>query len=125
MSLLAELFGGPLGYSECAFRQATLLYQEAATDEEYEHLCDIVANSIKIHQDILSLLRSVADQRHIGAVVVTCGLRRAWEKVLEREGLGQGVKVVGGGRVSDKLVVTAAVKAAIIARLRNVNHLHV
>ncbi|KAL8711534.1 MAG: hypothetical protein Q9225_007091 [Loekoesia sp. 1 TL-2023] len=36
---LHNLFGRPLGYSYTAFRQATLLYEEAADDQEFEPLC--------------------------------------------------------------------------------------
>ena len=38
--------------------------------------------------------------------------------VLEREGLSKEVKVIGGGRITDGFVVTAVVKAALVARLR-------
>lgn len=53
--------------------------------------------------------------------MVTCGLRCAWEKVLEREGLSETVKVIGGGRIADGFVVSAAVKGALVARLQE-NH---
>lgn len=86
---LDDLFGGSLGYSYTAFRQATLLYEEAAGDQEFETLCHDVA-------EFVSLLRLVAEQKHVGAVVVTCGLRLVWEKVLEMAGLSKEVKVIGG-----------------------------
>jgi phosphoserine phosphatase len=50
--------------------------------------------------------------------VVTCGLKRVWEKVLEREGLADIVKVVGGGRLQDGYVVTAEVKVQVVTRLQ-------
>jgi uracil phosphoribosyltransferase/phosphoserine phosphatase len=123
--VLNSLFGGPLGYSYTAFRQAVLLYEEAADDVEFETLCVAVASAIKVHPEFLSLLQLVTDLDHVGALVVTCGLRRVWEIVLEREGFSRTVKVIGGGRIADGFVVTAAVKASITSRLRHVHQLHV
>ncbi|KAH8750623.1 uracil phosphoribosyltransferase-domain-containing protein [Hyaloscypha sp. PMI_1271] len=72
---LKTLFSSPLGYSYTAFRQAALLYEETTNDQD------------------------VAGQEHVGATVVTCGLRGVWDKVLEREGLSKTVKVIGGGHI--------------------------
>ncbi|KAI0431299.1 uracil phosphoribosyltransferase-domain-containing protein [Xylaria sp. FL1042] len=125
-NLLKSLFSGPLGYSYTAFRQAVLLYEETAADEdEFNALCAVVASTVQVHPEFLSLLRLVAEQDHVGAVVVTCGLRAVWEKVLEAEGLSKKVKVIGGGRIADGLVVTAAVKASVVSRLRDIHHLYV
>jgi hypothetical protein len=74
-----------------------------------------------MYPEFISLLREVGEQEHVGAVVVTCGLRRVWEMVLEREGLPKKVKVIGGGRIADGYVVTAEVKTALVPRLRE-NH---
>jgi len=122
---LKTLFSSPLGYSYTAFRQAALLYEEAAMDEEFNVLCDHVASMITIHPEFVSLLQLAEEQEHVGAVVVTCGLRRVWEKVLEREGLSERVKVIGGGRVADGFVVTAEVKATVVSRLRDIHHMYV
>ncbi|OCK85219.1 hypothetical protein K432DRAFT_400421 [Lepidopterella palustris CBS 459.81] len=122
---LKTLFGGPLGYSYTAFRQATLLYEETADDQEFDALCQNVASAVTMHPEFVSLLQLVAEQEHVGAVVVSCGLRRVWEKVLEREGLSKTVKVVGGGRIADGFVVTAAVKAALVARSRDTHKMYV
>ncbi|PQE33783.1 uracil phosphoribosyltransferase protein [Rutstroemia sp. NJR-2017a WRK4] len=105
---LKTLFSSPLGYSYTAFRQATA-----------------VASVVTMYPEFVSLLRSVAEKNHIGAVIVSCGLRLVWEKVLEREGLSKTVKVIGGGRISDRFVVTAAVKAALVARLQDVYRMYV
>jgi uracil phosphoribosyltransferase/phosphoserine phosphatase/adenylate kinase len=123
--LLKALFSSPLGYSYTAFRQAALLYEEAADDEEFNALCDDVALALTMYPEFVSLLQLVTEQEHVGAVVVTCGLCRVWDKVLEREGLSKAVKVIGGGRIADGFVVTAAVKAALVARLRDIHHLNV
>lgn len=119
------LFGSKLGYSYSAFRQAALLTDERANSEEYDLLCQKAAAGITIYPDFLSLLRKVNKEEHIGAVIVSCGLRLIWEKVLEREGLAQTTKVIAGGRISDGFVVTAAVKAALVRRLQNVHHIYV
>ena len=122
---LRTLFSSPLGYSYTAFRQAVLLYEETADDQEFDALCQNVASAVTMHPEFVSLLQLVAEQEHVGAVVVTCGLRRVWEKVLEKEGLSKTVKVIGGGRIADGFVVTAAVKAALVARLRDIHHMYV
>ncbi|RSL79300.1 hypothetical protein CEP52_017539 [Fusarium oligoseptatum] len=124
-SPLQELFGSPLGYSDTAFHQATLLYEEATDNEQFETTCDTVASSVVMHPDIIPLLQLVAEHRHVSALVVTCGLGRVWEKVLQRHGLSKTVGVIGGGRISDGFVVTAAVKAAIVSQLRNDARLYV
>ncbi len=115
---LKDLFSSPLGYSYAAFRQAVLLYEEAANNNQFEALCQNVASGVTVHPDFLALLKSVAEQDHVGAVVVTCGLRRVWEKVMEREGLADKVKVIGGGRIADGFVISSAVKAALVTHLQ-------
>ncbi|MCJ1340449.1 hypothetical protein MMC09_005745 [Bachmanniomyces sp. S44760] len=122
---LRKLFSGPLGNSYTAFRQAVLLYEETASDQEFEALCQDVASAVTMHSDFVSLLHFVAEQTHVGAIVVTCGLRRVWEKVLEREGLSKSVTVIGGGRISDGFVVSATVKAALVTRLQDIHNTYV
>lgn len=122
---LKTLFSGSLGYSYTAFRQATLLYEEVADDERFDSLCLDVASAVTMYPEFVSLLRQVVEKEHVGAVVVTCGPRHVWNKILEREGLSSKVKVVGGGRVSDGFVVTPAVRGALVARLRDVHQLYV
>ena len=122
---LKTLFNSPLGYTYTAFRQATLLYEETADDQEFDALCQDVASAVTMHPEFVSLLQLVAEQEHVGMVIVSCGLRRVWDKVLEREGLSKTVKVIGGGRIADGFVVTAAVKAAIVGRLRDIHHMYV
>ncbi|KAI0401088.1 uracil phosphoribosyltransferase-domain-containing protein [Xylaria palmicola] len=122
---LKSLFGGPMGYTYTAFRQATLMYEEAADEERFDQLCATVASGVEIHAQFLALLKLAAEKTGISAVVVTSGLRRVWEHVLKREGLSNTVKVIGGGRISNKFVVTANVKAAIISRLKHVHYMYV
>lgn len=122
---LKTLFSSPLGYSYIAFRQATLLYEETTDDQEFDVLCQDVASAVTMHPKFVSLMQLVTKQEHVSAIVFSCGLRRVWEKVLEREGLSKTVKFLGGERIADGFFVAAAVKAALVARLRDVHHMYV
>lgn len=124
-SPLKSVFSSPLGYSYNAFRQAALLCEEAVNDEECDALCSRVASQVRIYPEFTTLLQLASRQEHIGVVVVSCGLRRVWEKVMEREGLSNTVKVIAGGRVSDGFVVTPAVKAAMVTHLKKSQKLYV
>ncbi|KAF5669188.1 PRTase [Fusarium circinatum] len=124
-SLVSDIFRGPMGYSDDAFRQATLLLEEKCTDEVFERHCNTVSASVSLRPEFLSLLRLVAQKKHIGAVVVTYGVGRLWTKVLEHHGLADSVKVIGGGRFSSGYIVTPGVKAAVVSQLRDVHELYV
>ncbi|CAD6447211.1 73b8ede6-96bf-4ca0-bcf0-be8fd18a24d2 [Sclerotinia trifoliorum] len=95
--LLKLLFRTNLGYSCAAFRQVALVYGELMDETEYNDICQEVASVVNIHQEFVSLLQSLAEEKHIGAVIISCGLHRVWEKVLEKEGLSKSVKVIAGG----------------------------
>lgn len=117
---LKELFGGPLGYSTRAFQQATLMYEDAVNAAEFDELCSRVASSVRIHEELLTLLSLGAGREDgIGVIVVTCGLSRVWENVLDRYGWDRWIRCFGGGRISNGLVMTPAVKAAVVSYLRN------
>lgn len=122
---LMSLFSGPMGYSYKAFRQAMLLCEDAVDEEAYDAICQQVASQVKIHPEFKSLLWLVADQEQIGAVVVSCGLRRVWEKILNIEGLSERMTVIAGGRISDGFVVTAETKVAVVDRLQTMHHAYV
>ncbi|KAL1640593.1 hypothetical protein SLS58_006788 [Diplodia intermedia] len=122
---LKSLFSSPMGYSYDAFRQATLLHEEGCDDETFEARCQQVASKVTIYPEMVSLLKLAAEHEHVGVVVVSCGLRRVWELVLEREGLSGTVKLIAGGRIADGFVVTAAVKAAMVARLQDFHRKYV
>ncbi|KAK3373065.1 uracil phosphoribosyltransferase-domain-containing protein [Lasiosphaeria ovina] len=124
-SPLKTLFSGPQGYSYMAFRQAMLLYEEAADDGEFDAVCRAVVARVTVHPEMAALVRRAAGQGHVVTLVVTCGLRRVWDMVLAREGLSERVQVVGGGRLSDGFVVTPEVKAAVVTRLHNYHHMYV
>ena len=122
---LKTLFGSGLGHSYTAFRQAVLLYEQTADSGQFDRLCAEVAREVSVRSEFLSMLRQVEGLEHARAVVITSGLRRVWEKVLEREGLSESVRVIGGGRIENGLVVNAEVKRALVARLRDHHQLFV
>lgn len=110
-----------LEHSYTAFRQLTLLCEDVGSEQLYGEICQQIANRITMHPEILTLLRIAARHKDVGAVIITSGLHRVWERVLAREGLSQTVKVVGGNRVADGYVVTAAVKGDLVAHLRDID----
>ena len=121
---LKAVFSSPLKYSYTAFRQATLLY-EGVNQEEFDVICEKVASMVSIHPEFASLLRKVAEVNHVASVIITCGLRRVWEKILDNEGLSEKVKVIGGGRIADEFVVTPSVKTALASRFRDIHNMYV
>ena len=73
---LKALFSSPLGYTYTAFRQATLLFEEATNDGEFEELCSEVAEEVSMHPEFVSLLHLVVQHDDVDVIVVSCGLRR-------------------------------------------------
>ncbi len=115
---LKAVFSSDMGYSYTAFRQVALLYEEVA-DQEFETLCQDVASEVVVYPEFVNLLQEVAKHPHVAAVVVTSGLCRIWEKALENHGLFNKVKVVGKGRIRDKLpTVTPRVKEQLVTHLQ-------
>jgi uracil phosphoribosyltransferase/soluble P-type ATPase len=78
-----------------------------------------------MHPEFVTLLQLVAREKYVMAVIVSCGLRHVWEKVLEKVGLSKTMKVIGGGRIADGFVITAEVKDALVARLRDTHQMYV
>ncbi|RAL15890.1 uracil phosphoribosyltransferase [Aspergillus homomorphus CBS 101889] len=115
---LETIFTSILGYSYTAFRQVSLLYGETFTNDKFEEICSLVATKIQLYSEMLSILRVIQSKGHIGAVIVTCGLRKIWTKVLENNGLAGKFIVIGGGRDPGDHVVTPMVKAAIVDHLK-------
>ncbi|KAL8851015.1 MAG: hypothetical protein Q9221_004098 [Calogaya cf. arnoldii] len=114
---LKTLFSGPLGYSYTAFRQAALLYEEIGSEQDFEEICKDVASQVSMYPEIISLLHFMAAE-HEELVVITSGLGLVWKKVLATQGLSEAVTVIGGGRIKDGFVVTAAVKAQLVGHMR-------
>lgn len=121
---LQTLFSSPHGYSSTAFRQAVLLYEEIADHEQFESICEAVATSVSMHAEFVALLQEVAKHDHVIAMVITCGLRVVWEKVLRNVGLASSVAVIGSGSTTDGMLVTPAVKADLVRILRDGHHLY-
>ncbi|KAH0432072.1 hypothetical protein CcaCcLH18_06727 [Colletotrichum camelliae] len=119
---LKPLFSSEMGYSYKAFRQAMLLYEDV--EYEFADVCDDVASKVVMYPEFIALLRAAQENSNVGVVVVTCGIRRVWEKVLAREGLSS-VTIIGGGRLTDGYVVTPEVKAAVVSRLQDHHNLYV
>ncbi|OQE36912.1 hypothetical protein PENCOP_c011G01953 [Penicillium coprophilum] len=90
-----------------------------------EACCQDVSSMVDMHLDILRILHLVRETRHVRAVVGTCGIQSVWENALGREGSSETVKVIGGGRVADGLLITPCVKAELITYLQTTRHLHV
>ncbi|KAI8962046.1 uracil phosphoribosyltransferase-domain-containing protein [Daldinia sp. FL1419] len=118
---LKDIFSSKLGYSYTAFRQAVLLYEEMFSDEVFDSICEEVASVVALRPEFALLLRRVQRDDYVGAVVITCGLRHIWDKILSKAGLSKTVKVIGGGRITDCFVVTPEVKASLVHRLQS-NH---
>ncbi|KAG8749303.1 hypothetical protein FRC11_011450 [Ceratobasidium sp. 423] len=114
---LKSIFKSSFGYSYTAFRQVAFMYSglEQAT---FDECCRQVASSVTMYPEFVMMLQQAAG---VAAVVMTCGLRAIWERIVDRAGLSETVKVVGGGRLEDGFVVTADVKAALVARLQDVH----
>ncbi|RMY60156.1 hypothetical protein D0863_11684 [Hortaea werneckii] len=117
---LNDLFNSSLRYSYLAFQQAMLLYEESDEEKFLEH-CKKAASCIMLRPEFVELLEEAAKYSHIAVVVITSWIGLIWDMVLEREGLGDKVKVIGGCRLSDKYVVTPAVKGAVVKRLQTVH----
>ncbi|CZS96536.1 related to 2-3-cyclic-nucleotide 3-phosphodiesterase [Rhynchosporium agropyri] len=122
---LKTIFSGPFGYSFNAFTQADLLYGTVCSVDEFERICMIVAKKVIIHPEFKKLLRRVEEDSLIGAIIVTCGIRRVWEFVIELNGFSESVQVIGAGGHGSDYVVTAEVKAALVQKLQKEYGMHV
>ncbi|KAJ7437917.1 uracil phosphoribosyltransferase-domain-containing protein [Mycena galericulata] len=120
---LKLVFSSPFGYSYKAFLQAAFIY-EAVDQGKFDNYCEQAASAATLHPEMILLLK-VAAERRVGAVVITCGLHWIWEKILHMTGLSQTVKVIGGGRIQDELVIYARMKRELVARLRDVHAIYV
>lgn len=123
---LKDLFKSPLGYSYTAFRQMNSLFeQHVELEGTFDQTCEKAASLIKIHPEMLALLQKACADRTIGVVIVTCGLKPIWEKVIANLNLGNTVPIIGNGLLSNGYVVTPKAKADIVARLKHHHKLHV
>ncbi|OAL65389.1 hypothetical protein A7C99_2485 [Trichophyton rubrum] len=114
-----------LGYSYAAFCQAGLLYEESGDDQEFDRICSEVVAGVSMYPEFVCLLHRVAEQEHVRAVVITCGIKRVWEKVMEKERLSGIVKIIGSGRIADGPVITGHVKGELVSYLQSKYHMKV
>jgi uracil phosphoribosyltransferase/phosphoserine phosphatase len=123
---LKALFRGPLKYTYKAFHQVSILFGQPGA-EEYEVLCEEVALAVSVHPELREFIRKATSKPYIMAIIVTCGQQLIWDKIVEKVGLADRIKVIGAGRASDPsaLVVDANIKANIVKRLKAKHGLHV
>ncbi|KAG7057492.1 uracil phosphoribosyltransferase [Colletotrichum scovillei] len=114
---LKRLFSENNDYSLATFHRAMSLYEyvESAFDE----VCEEVAAAVSLYPEFMALIHAVKCHRGVGIAIATCGLRRIWKLILEREGLDDDVKIIGGGRFADDYVVTPEVKAVVVSHLQS------
>jgi phosphoserine phosphatase len=128
VSPLKDLFKSPLGYSYTAFRQMTWLYEQNADSGGpgyFDTVCAETAPKINVHPQMIDLLKRACADKTVGVVIVTCGIKLIWEKVLEKLNLSETVPIIGNGLLSDGYVVTPKAKADIAARLKSHYKLYV
>ncbi|KAI5289670.1 hypothetical protein KEM54_003460 [Ascosphaera aggregata] len=114
---MTKIYSG-WGYEYSAFQQVSLFYEEAANREDLQEICRHVAGVVKIYPQMMNLLRLTCESRNVAAVIVTCGLSRIWEMILERMGIWGKVAVIGLEEMSRGFVVTPQVKEELVARLQ-------
>ena len=102
------------------FLQATFLNEEANQhgDGLFENLCTEAARRTGLYPEMLSLLQTLAEQKHIKLIIVTSAVRRIWELVLDREKLTSSIELIGGGLFKDEIVITPEIKADLVSRIK-------
>lgn len=113
------------GYSYISFYQATLLYNDLGDEKTFDALCSTVASQVTVRPEFIKLLQRIAKGPHVGAIVVTCGLRLVWQKVLKYLGLSDIVRVVGSGPELSGCVVTPSIKADVVKCLQEFHNMYV
>lgn len=96
-----------------------LLFEEAVAEVEWDTICSKIAENINIHDEFVEILQKAAKKDDLGVVVVTCGIGDVWENVLERHGLRDSVTVIGGGRLTNGMIVTPDVKKRVVQYLQS------
>lgn len=113
------------GYSHTSFHQAILLYRDVGDEAIFDALCSTVASQVTVRPEFINLLQMVAKAPHVGAIVVTCGLRLVWQKVLTNLGLSEIVRVVGSGPELSDCIVTPRIKADVVKHLQESHNMYV
>lgn len=81
----------------------------------FKDICFEIASAVWMHPELASLLNRASETSHLKAIIVTCGLKKTWEKVLQLAKLDDAVQVIRGGRLRDGYVVDEAVKAHLVS----------
>ena len=119
---LREIFSSNSGYSYMSFRQAALLYAEASEQHDSETICQLVADAVSLRPEVVSLLQMISEQKEIGAMVITAGQSRIWQKILKKAGMKDSIRVVGNGnalKMYGDIIVSKAVKEHAVKCLQN------
>ncbi|KAJ0334344.1 hypothetical protein COL5a_000398 [Colletotrichum fioriniae] len=114
---LKRLFSENNDYSLASFHRAMSLYEYV--DSAFDEVCEEVAAAVSLYPEFMALIHAVKRHRGVGIVIATCGLRRVWKLILEREDLDGDIKIIGGGSFEDGYVVTPEAKAVIVSHLQN------
>lgn len=122
---LKSVFGGAQGYSHDAFRQVMLLYEKSADEALFKKLCEKVEDLIKIHPQFRKILQEASENENMDVVVLTCGIRRVWEKALTKLNLRSTITVMGGSRLADGYVMTPELKVSLLDRLKTKHGMYV
>ncbi|KPI38417.1 uncharacterized protein AB675_12150 [Cyphellophora attinorum] len=114
---------GSYGYNLEAFVTLAMLYCQK-TPFDFSTGCNQAARKIKLYGPIEAILRQVARESSLQIIVITCGLKKVWERVLQRHGfhsiLGHGlgsIPVIGNGQL-DLPVVTPQTKSLLVRQLQ-------
>ncbi|PPJ59495.1 hypothetical protein CBER1_10010 [Cercospora berteroae] len=102
-----------------------MLYYEQHSLEAFSQTCKKAAKKVSLYKEVETLLKKAVSCNNVGVVVVTCGLRRVWELVLQRDELTRDIVVIGGGQLDNGYFVSPDVKAAVVQWLQQHYHTHV
>ena len=67
------MFRGSLDYSDTAFRQITLIYEEVT--DMFKIIYSKIASMISIRAEFKTLLQRIRETEHVAAIVLTYELR--------------------------------------------------
>lgn len=92
---------------------------ECCRQPEYDEICRLAGAGVSMRAEVSRLLYRLKNNL-TPTLLVTSGLGGVWEQALRMPlvRLGDHVKVIGGGRISDGFVVTPAARAAVVRWLR-------
>ncbi|KAF1985145.1 hypothetical protein K402DRAFT_380073 [Aulographum hederae CBS 113979] len=108
-------------YTYQSLRQVALLYAEKPFHEnplKTEELRSSIAARVRIKPQVLNLLHGVKTYSSVGTIVTTFDQGHILKTVLEREGLGSTVKVIGADFGTFGSVVTPEVQARLVKKLQ-------